>query len=119
MQKKKHSADHANHAHDLAHHDDHAHHPTLATYLAVFVALMVLLVVTVAVAEMDFGRFSFPVAVAVASVKAVLIIMFFMHVRYSPPLIWLVSCAGFFWLAILFTLTLADYFTRATQPIGM
>ncbi len=115
MQKKTHSSDHA---HELAH-DDHAHHPTLGTYLAVFVALIVLLIVTVAVAEMDFGRFSFPVAVAVASIKAVLIIMFFMHVRYSPPLIWLVSCAGFFWLAILFTLTLADYFTRATQPLGM
>ena len=93
--------------------DNHAHrHPTVGLYIAVFVALLVLLGATVYVAEIDFGRWNFPVAIAIASIKAALIMLIFMHVRYSPALIWLFSFAGFFWLAILFALTLSDYFTR-------
>jgi cytochrome c oxidase subunit 4 len=107
----------------------HEHHPTVAVYLSVFVVLLVLLVATVLAAEMEFsfggkghsagiGTLNFVVAAAIASVKAVLIILFFMHVRYSTPLTWLVAGAGFFWLAILFGLTLADYFTRTFTPFS-
>jgi cytochrome c oxidase subunit 4 len=97
------------------HHDgthDDAAHPTTGVYYTVFAALIVLLVVTVAVAEFDFGPFNFLAAATIASIKALLIILFFMHVRYSTPLIWVVAGAGFFWLAILFGLTLSDYWTR-------
>ena len=88
------------------------HHPSVGVYLAIFAALLVLLVITVFVAEMEFGRWNFPVAAGIATVKAALIILFFMHVRYSTTLTWLFALAGFFWLAILFALTLADYMTR-------
>jgi cytochrome c oxidase subunit 4 len=93
-------------------------HPTTATYYTIFAVLIVLLVATVAAAEVDLGALNFPVAIGIATVKAVLIMMFFMHVRYSTPLVWLVAGAGFFWLSILFGITLADYFTRWYSPFS-
>jgi cytochrome c oxidase subunit 4 len=94
-----------------AHHAPHAH-PTVGTYLGVYVALLVLLALTVVAAEFDVGAANFVIAAGIATVKALLIILIFMHVRYGTPLLWLVAGAGFFWLAILFGLTLSDYFTR-------
>lgn len=88
------------------------HHPATWVYYAVFVALLVLLAVTVGIAQIELGRLNFLAAAAVATVKAVLIMLFFMHVRYSTPLTWIVAGAGFFWLAILFGLGLSDYWTR-------
>ena len=88
------------------------HHPTTKTYYAVFAALLVLLVATVAASEVDLGPWNFLVATTIASAKALLIVLYFMHVRYSQPLIWLVAGAGFFWLGILFALTMNDYLTR-------
>jgi cytochrome c oxidase subunit IV len=82
-------------------------------YYAVFAALMLLLALTVVAARFDLGRFGLIVAAGIAGVKALLILLFFMHVRYSRPLTWLVAGAAFFWLAILLGLTLADYGTRA------
>ncbi len=93
----------------------HAHvpHASVETLIAVFVALMALLGATVAVAEVDLGGpWNFVVATVIASVKAVLILLFFMNVRYSTPLARLVAFAGFFWLAIMFVLSFADYWTR-------
>jgi cytochrome c oxidase subunit 4 len=78
----------------------------------VFGALMVLLLLTIVAAEFDMGSLNFAVATLIATVKAVLIILFFMHVKQSVPLTKLVVCAGFFWLLIMFTLTFADYWTR-------
>jgi len=87
-------------------------HPTTRTYYTVFAVLLVLLLATVVVAEIDLGPLNFLAAALIATVKAVLIMLFFMHVRYSTPLTWLFAAAGFFWLAILFGLTIADYWTR-------
>lgn len=78
----------------------------------VFVALIVLLAVTVVVSWFPLGAWNLPVAIAIAGVKAALILLYFMDVRHSRPLIWLVAGAAFFWLAILIGLTLADYHTR-------
>ena len=89
-----------------------AHHPATSVYYVVFAALLVLLAVTVGIAQLELGPLNFLAAALVASIKAVLIMLFFMHVRYSPPLIWLVAFAGFAWLAILFAFTMADYYTR-------
>jgi len=91
-------------------------HPTTQLYYSIFAALMVLLVVTVAAAYVDLGRLSFPLAAAIATVKAVLIMLYFMHVRYSRPLIWLMASASVAWLAILFGLTFSDYLTRDQSP---
>ena len=100
--------------------DDQAiHHPSHRVYYTVFAALLALLAITVIVAEFQLGLLAFLVAVTGATVKAVLILLYFMHVRYSPPLTWLVAGAAFFWLTILFSLTLSDYYTRdppATPP---
>ncbi|MCA1557934.1 MAG: cytochrome C oxidase subunit IV family protein [Acidobacteria bacterium] len=88
-------------------------------YFLIFGALMVLTVVTYWVALYDFGNWNVVIALAVAVTKAVLVVLFFMHVRYSNRLTKIVVIAGFFWLAIMVVLTLADYFTRpGTSGVG-
>jgi cytochrome c oxidase subunit 4 len=82
-------------------------------YLMVFLALLALTATTAAVAFVDLGAtWNTTVALAIAIIKALLVILFFMHVLYSRPLTWVFVGAGFFWLSLLFTLTLADYATR-------
>jgi len=87
-------------------------HPSPRVYYAVFAALLLLLAATVAAAQFDLGRWNFPTATTIAALKGLLIILFFMHVRYSSPLTWLFAGAGFFWLGLLISLTLSDYITR-------
>lgn len=88
-------------------------------YFLIFGALMVLTVITYVVALYDFGPMNVVIALAVAVTKAVLVVLFFMHVRYSNRLTKIVVIAGFFWLAILIVLTLSDYFTRpGTSGVG-
>jgi cytochrome c oxidase subunit 4 len=85
----------------------------LRIYYAVFAALMVLTAVTVAVAFLDLGRLNTVVALTIAVSKAVLVILYFMHVRYSGHLTWLVVCSGFVWLVILIAFTMSDTLTRS------
>jgi cytochrome c oxidase subunit 4 len=84
----------------------------VSTYVAVFVALLVLTAATYLVALQDFGWFNTPIALAVAIGKASLVVIYFMGVRYNTPLTKVVVVAGLFWLFILFGLTLNDYLTR-------
>lgn len=81
-------------------------------YIAVFVALMVLTAATVIVATIDLGWANDVVALGIAVTKALLVLWFFMHLRYSTRVTVLTAVAGFFWLAILIFLTLNDYLTR-------
>ena len=81
-------------------------------YYAVFAALIVGTILTVLVARYDLGPFNNIVMLTVACAKALLVILFFMHVRWSSRLTWVVAGAGFFWLLILFTITMSDYLTR-------
>jgi len=92
---------------------EHEHIVPRSLYYAVFAALMVLTVVTVGLAYVDLGVLNIAVALAVAVVKAALVVLFFMHVKYSSRLVQLVVLASIFWLLILFTMTLSDYVTRA------
>lgn len=85
---------------------------SVRTNVIVFLALMVLLVLTVAVAFLDLGNLGLAIAMTIAVIKALLILLYFMHVRFSSPLTWIFSGAAFFWLAIMFALTLNDYLTR-------
>ncbi len=87
-------------------------HQSTGAYIGVFVALLALLLATVAVARFELGVFAFPVALAIATVKAVLILLYFMHLRFSTILVWIVAAGTLLWVAILFDLTLADYLTR-------
>lgn len=85
---------------------------TVRLYYIVFGALLLLLLLTVEAARHDLGRWNFAVAAFIAAMKALLIALFFMHVRDSAPLIKLVVAAGLLWLVLLFSLSLADYWTR-------
>jgi cytochrome c oxidase subunit IV len=85
-------------------------------YVGVFVALLFLTGLTTAVAFVDLGALNTVVALAIAVAKMLLVILFFMHVRNSSGLTRIVILAGFFWLAILLTLTLSDVLTRQWTP---
>jgi len=82
-------------------------------YYKIFALLIVLTAVTTLVAFADLGPFNTIVALTIAMSKAILVVLFFMHVRYSPRLTWIVVGGGGFWLAIMIFLTLTDYLTRA------
>ena len=86
-------------------------------YFLVFAALIVLTVVTWLVAQIDLGWANDVVALTIAVTKALLVLTFFMHLRYSTRLTVLTALAGFFWLGILIVLTLNDYFTRGSASI--
>ena len=83
-----------------------------STYYAIFGALMVLTAVTVGVAFVNLGSFNFPVAIGIAITKATLVILFFMHAKYSSKLTKLFVGTAFFFLFILLTLSLTDYLSR-------
>ena len=87
-------------------------------YFAVFAALILLTLATVLVARIDLGVLNDVAALGIAVTKAILVILFFMHVRYSTRLTALTAVGGFLWLAILIGLTLADYASRgAIMPV--
>ncbi|HEY0404291.1 MAG TPA: cytochrome C oxidase subunit IV family protein [Pyrinomonadaceae bacterium] len=87
------------------------------TYFLIFGALMVGTALTVIAAKVDldhlFHGANTVVALTIAVIKATLVVLYFMHVRYSTRLIWVVVVAGFFWLGILFVLTMSDYLSRS------
>jgi cytochrome c oxidase subunit 4 len=85
-------------------------------YYAVFTALIVGTGLTVLVAFFDLGVFNNILMLSIACAKALLVILFFMHVRWSTRLTWLVVASGFFWLIILFGITMTDYLTRGMVP---
>ncbi len=86
-----------------------------STYYTIFGGLMVLTAVTVGAAFTDLGALNFPVALAVALLKATLVILFFMHVKYSSKLVKLTVGGALFFVATLFGLTLTDYLSRGMQ----
>jgi cytochrome c oxidase subunit 4 len=89
---------------------EHVSSPRL--YVAIFAALIVLTGVTVWVAELDLGAANDVVALTIAVTKALLVMIFFMHLRHSTRLTVLTAMAGFFWLAILILITMSDYVSR-------
>ncbi len=88
------------------------------TYLTIFAALMAFTAITVAVAFVDLGPLNNVVMLGIAVTKATLVVMYFMHVRYSTRLIPLVAAGGFLWLLILFGITMSDYLTRGWLGAG-
>jgi cytochrome c oxidase subunit IV len=86
------------------------------TYFRVFAALMALLGATVVLAYIHLGELNTIAALTIAVIKATLIILYFMHVRYSSRLLWVFVGAGFFWLLILFALSFSDFLTRGWLP---
>ena len=87
-------------------------------YITIFMVLMVGTVLTVLAAFQDFpGPLNAVVALTIAVVKATFVVLYFMHVRYSGRLVWLVIASALFWLAIMFALTISDYSSRSWMPI--
>jgi cytochrome c oxidase subunit 4 len=81
-------------------------------YYYVFAALIVGTVLTYLAALVDFGAFNNVVMLTIAVAKAALVILFFMGVRWSSRLTWVVAASGFVWLLILFGITMSDYLSR-------
>ena len=89
-----------------------SHVSPVSTYLTVFGTLMVLTTATVAAAFVHIGAFNFPIAIGIAITKATVVVLFFMHVKYSSKLTKFVVASCLFFLACLFGLTFTDYLSR-------
>lgn len=87
-------------------------------YFTIFGMLVVLTIATIIVANFDLGRLNAIVALTIAVLKATLVVLYFMHVRYGSKLTWVFVCAGLIWLIILVAFTLSDYMTRGWVPIS-
>lgn len=81
-------------------------------YILIFASLMVMTGVTVGAAFIDFGPLNLIIAISIAVFKALLVILFFMHVRHRDHLTWIYVSAGFYWLLILIVLTMGDFLSR-------
>ena len=95
-------------------------------YVTIFMVLLVGTVLTVFAAFQDFSfrfgdheiPFNTIIALTIAVTKATFVVLYFMHVRYSSRLVWVIVTSALFWMAILFALTFADYWTRGWLPVG-
>ncbi len=94
----------------------HGHIVSVRSYVGVFLALILLTGLTTGVAFIDLGPMNSVAALTIALVKMLLVVLFFMHVKYSTGLTRLIIVAGFFWLALLIAFTLADELTRRWTP---
>jgi cytochrome c oxidase subunit 4 len=89
-------------------------HPTVSVriYFAVFAALIAFTLITVAVAYLDLGVMNTVVALSIAAFKALLVLLYFMHLRYSSRLTWAFAATGFLWLVLIIGLTMSDILSR-------
>jgi len=97
----------------LSEHTEHIVSPL--TYIIIFSSLMLGTGITVWAAFQNFGPFNIVIALGIATMKATLVVLYFMHARYSSKRTQLVIVCSVFWLAIMLALTLSDYQTRRTQ----
>ena len=100
----------------MSDHSEHTGHGVhivpVRTYLLVFVALMIGTALTTGAAYVDLGRWNTVVALAIATTKMLLVVLFFMHVKYATGLTRVAILAGFFWLGIMVALSCSDELTR-------
>lgn len=95
------------------------HIVSVRVYVTIFLVLLVGTALTVMAAFYDFPwRLNTIVAMTIATTKATFVVLYFMHVRYSSRLVWVIVASAMFWMAILFALTLSDYWTRDWISIG-
>lgn len=95
------------------HKDTELHVVKPPVYLAIFISLLVLTAATTAISYIDLGVFNAVIALAIACLKASLVVLFFMHIHYSSRLLKLTVAAGLFTFMILISLTMTDYISRA------
>ena len=96
------------------------HIAPVRSYVLIFALLMIFTAITVVVAFINLGPLNFPVAISIAIVKATLVILFFMHVKYSSQLTKMIIGTGLFFLLVMFSLTMTDYLSRGwrTEALG-
>jgi cytochrome c oxidase subunit IV len=87
-------------------------------YYTIFGILMLCTYLTVQIAFFDLGELNTVAALGIAVLKATLVVLFFMHVKYSTRLTWAVVAGSIFWFGILLTLTMSDYLTRVWRTYG-
>ena len=95
-----------------------AHVVSTRVYYLIFGILMICTALTVAIAFVDLGPLNVVAALTIAVFKATLVVLFFMHVKYSTRLTWAVVAGSVFWLGILLALTMGDYLTRPWRTYG-
>lgn len=88
----------------------------IGTYVAVYASLLILTVATTLIALLDLGPWSMVIALAIAAVKALLVVLFFMDALHNHRLNPALLFVGFIWLCILILLTMSDYVTRGWIP---
>jgi cytochrome c oxidase subunit IV len=89
------------------------------TYFIVWVALMILMAITAALSRVYLGEWNTVIALTIATAKALLVLLFFMHVKYeSYKITWVVVIGGFFWLGLMLGLTMTDYLSRGLNATG-
>jgi cytochrome c oxidase subunit 4 len=87
-------------------------------YFTIYGILLLCTYLTVQIAYFDLGELNTVAAVGIAVFKAALVVLFFMHVKYSTRLTWLVVASGLFWFGIMMALTMGDYLTRGWRTYG-
>ena len=94
------------------------HIVSVRVYVTIFLVLLVGTALTVWAAFIDFPfGLNTVIAMTIAVTKATFVVLYFMHVRYSARLVWVIVGSGLFWMAILFAFTFADYLTRSRLSI--
>ena len=95
------------------------HIVSVRVYITIFLVLLIGTALTVLAAFQDFPwQLNTIVALTIAVTKATFVVLYFMHVRYSTRLVWVIVASALFWMAILFALTLSDYWTRSWLSVG-
>jgi cytochrome c oxidase subunit 4 len=96
----------------VSEHEHTEHIVSPGIYLTIILILMLLTAATVGAAYVNLGQFNIVLALVIATVKATLVVLFFMHAKYQPKRTQLVIIAGIFWLGLLLFMTMADYVSR-------
>lgn len=99
-----------------SHDDYHVHVAPVSMYLAVFGALFVLTIITWWVATFDLGAINTPLALGIAFLKASLVVMFFMHLKYNAKILWMVAVCSVLMTVVMFVFTMSDYVSRGYIP---
>ncbi|MGC2112125.1 MAG: cytochrome C oxidase subunit IV family protein [Candidatus Korobacteraceae bacterium] len=99
--------------HTEEHFDPMSHVVPMSLYVAIWAALMIFTGLTVFAATLELGIFNIVLALLIATIKGTLVVLFFMHLRYSTKLTMVTVVAAIFFLIILFSLSMTDYLTRA------
>lgn len=98
--------------HTPAEYPHHTEEPPMRAYYMIYGALMTLLILTVWVNYLDIGRWALPAALTIAVLKAILVIIYFMHLRTTGKLMWLWFVCGFVWLGMMLFGVLTDVVMR-------